>query len=48
VRERCAAQVRALPEAVRRLNGAAAYPVRFSDRLGALQRAVEEDVRRNA
>ncbi len=48
VRDRCAAGVAALPDDVRRLKGAAAYSVRFSDRLGALQRAVEDDVRRNA
>jgi nicotinate phosphoribosyltransferase len=44
VRARCAAQLAALPAGVRRLRGAASYVVRFSDRLVALQRAVERDV----
>jgi nicotinate phosphoribosyltransferase len=46
VRARCAAQLAALPEGVRRLRDPAAYPVRFSERLVALQRAVEAEVRR--
>jgi nicotinate phosphoribosyltransferase len=44
IRARYAAQLAALPAAVRRLHDAAPYAVRFSDRLVALQRAVERDV----
>jgi nicotinate phosphoribosyltransferase len=40
-RRRCAAQVAALPEGVRRLHDAEPYPVRYSERLQALQRDVE-------
>ncbi len=46
VRDYCAAQLAALPDAVRRLHDATNYPVRYSDRLVALQRAVEEQVLR--
>lgn len=42
IRERCAAQLAALPDAVRRLHQAAPYRVGFSERIIALQRAVEE------
>jgi nicotinate phosphoribosyltransferase len=42
VRDRCAAQLAALPDEVRRLTLPAEYPVRFSDRLIALQRTVED------
>jgi nicotinate phosphoribosyltransferase len=45
-RERCAAQVAALPEAVRRIKDPGAYPVRYSDRLVALQRAIKQEVNR--
>ncbi len=45
VRARCAAQLAALPDEVRRLRDPAPYPVRFSERLVALQRAVEAEVR---
>jgi len=41
IRERCAAQIAALPDPVRRLRGAAPYAVRYSDRLIALQRETE-------
>jgi nicotinate phosphoribosyltransferase len=44
IREHCAAQIAALPDAVKRLRGAAPYPVRYSDRLQEEQRAVEADV----
>lgn len=44
VRERCARQVAALPEGVRALAGAARYPVAVSERLIALQRAIEAEV----
>ncbi len=42
MRERCAAQIAALPEDVRRLRSGALYPVRYSERLIALTRAVEQ------
>lgn len=42
VRNRCAAQLAALPNDVRRLTLPARYPVHFSDRLVALQRSVED------
>jgi nicotinate phosphoribosyltransferase len=44
VREHCAAQIAALPAEVRRLKGARQYPVRYSDRLVALQRSLEAKV----
>ncbi len=47
LRDHCAAQVRALRPEVRRLRDPAAYPVRYSDRLVALQRARKEDVTRH-
>lgn len=43
-RARCAAQVAALPDEVRRLRGAAAYQVTYSDRLVAVQRTLEARV----
>ena len=43
-RTRCAAQVAALPEAVRRIKDPGTYPVRYSDRLVALQRALKEEL----
>lgn len=43
VREHCRAQVEALPEDVRRLRAPGPYPVQRSDRLEALQRAIEMD-----
>jgi nicotinate phosphoribosyltransferase len=42
IRAHCAAQLAGLPEAVRRLEGAEAYPVRYSDGLVALQRSLRE------
>jgi nicotinate phosphoribosyltransferase len=39
IRDHCAAQLRALPEGVRRLRGPAPYPVAYSDRLRDLQRS---------
>jgi nicotinate phosphoribosyltransferase len=44
-RERCAADVAALPDDVRRLSGARPYPVAVSARLIELQRALEADTR---
>jgi nicotinate phosphoribosyltransferase len=44
VRDYCAAQLRALPDAVRRLRDAATYPVAYSDRLLALQRTLKAEV----
>ena len=44
IREHCAAQLAALPDVVRHLHQAAAYPVGFSERLIALQRGVERAV----
>jgi nicotinate phosphoribosyltransferase len=41
IREHCAAEVRALPAEVRRLRDPAPYPVRYSDRLVELQRALK-------
>jgi nicotinate phosphoribosyltransferase len=41
IRDRCAAQLAALPEGVRRLRDAEAYPVRYSERLTSLQRSLE-------
>jgi len=45
LRAHCLAQLAALPEDVRRLRGAAAYRVGYSDRLTAHQRALEARVR---
>ena len=44
IRDRCAAQVAALPEGVRRLEGAARYPVDHAERLAAVQRALEAEL----
>ncbi|HEY7675531.1 MAG TPA: nicotinate phosphoribosyltransferase, partial [Candidatus Methylomirabilis sp.] len=44
IRERCAAQVAALPEPVRRLRNAGAYPVLYSERLAELQRSLKARV----
>lgn len=44
IRAHCAAQMAALPEGVRRLRDADAYPVAYSERLVARQRAVEAAV----
>ena len=44
IRDRCAAQVAALPEALRALTGPAVSPVRYSARLVGLQRAVKAAV----
>ena len=44
IRDHCAAQLRALPEAVRRLRDPATYPVAYSDRLLALQRALKAEI----
>ena len=44
IRDYCAAQMAALPEEVRRLRGAAIYPVTYSQRLVALQRSLEAQV----
>ncbi len=44
IRERGAAQVAALPDALRRLAPAGTYPIRYSERLMALQRAVRAQV----
>jgi nicotinate phosphoribosyltransferase len=44
IRDYCAAQVAALPDEVRRLHGAAIYPVTYSQRLVALQRTLEAQV----
>jgi nicotinate phosphoribosyltransferase len=41
IREHCAAEVRALPAEVHRLRDPAPYPVRYSDRLVELQRALK-------
>jgi nicotinate phosphoribosyltransferase len=45
IRERCAAQLAALPDEVRRLSDAGSYSVHYSEPLVALQRAVEAEVR---
>jgi nicotinate phosphoribosyltransferase len=45
IRERCARQVAALPEPVRRLRHAEPNPVRFSERLTSIQKRVEAQVR---
>jgi hypothetical protein len=44
IRDRCAAQLAVLPEPVRRLRNAAAYPVRYSDRVLRLRRSVTAKV----
>jgi nicotinate phosphoribosyltransferase len=44
IRARCAAEVAALPADVRRLRDAGSYPVRYSDRLVATQRALRATV----
>jgi nicotinate phosphoribosyltransferase len=44
IRDHCAAQLRALPEAVRRLNDPATYPVAYSDHLLALQRSLKAEI----
>ena len=44
VRDHCVAQLRALPEAVRRLRDPAAYPVAYSDRLLDLQRSLKAEI----
>jgi len=44
IRDRCAAQVAALPDGVRRLEGAAPYPVGHGARLLAVQRALEAEL----
>ena len=44
IRDHCAAQLCALPEAVRRLRDAAAYPVAYSDRLLDLQRSLKAEI----
>jgi nicotinate phosphoribosyltransferase len=44
IREHCAAQPRALPEAVRRLEDPAKHPVAHSDRLLALQRSLRAEI----
>lgn len=44
VREHCAAEIAALPDAVRRLRGAAVYPVGYSERLLSLQRSLEAEL----
>jgi nicotinate phosphoribosyltransferase len=44
IRDYCTAQVASLPDDVRRLRDATPYPVSYSQRLVALQRAMEADV----
>jgi nicotinate phosphoribosyltransferase len=44
IRDYCAAQLGALPDAVRRLRDPATYPVRYSDRLLDVQRTLKADV----
>jgi nicotinate phosphoribosyltransferase len=44
IRDHCAAQLGALPEAVRRLKDPATYPVAYSDRLLTLQRALKAEI----
>jgi len=44
IRDYCAAQLRALPDAVRRLSDPATYPVAYSDRLIALQRSLKAEI----
>lgn len=43
IRARCAAQIAALPDDVRRLHDARAYPVAYSERLVAAQRGLEAE-----
>jgi nicotinate phosphoribosyltransferase len=43
IRDRCAAQLAALPDPVRRIRDAGVYSVRYSDRLVALQRRTEAE-----
>ena len=45
VRDYCAAQVASLPEDLRGLDGGAAYPVSYSERLVSLQRSLDAQVR---
>ena len=47
IRRRCAAQVAALPDAVVRLREPAVYPVHYSDRLLALQKALKAEIERH-
>lgn len=44
IRDRCSAQLRALPESVRRLRNPGAYPVAYSDRLLDLQRSLKAEI----
>jgi nicotinate phosphoribosyltransferase len=44
IRERCAAEVAALPDPVLRLREPAGFPVRYSERLVAVQRALRAEV----
>jgi nicotinate phosphoribosyltransferase len=44
IRDRCAAQIRALPESARRLRDPGAYPVVYSDRLLDLQRSLKAEI----
>jgi nicotinate phosphoribosyltransferase len=44
IRERCAAEIASLPEEVRRLTGAGAYPVQYSEALVGLQRRLKAEV----
>jgi nicotinate phosphoribosyltransferase len=44
IRDYCAAQLRALPDTVRRLKDPATYPVAYSDRLLALQRSLKAEI----
>lgn len=44
IRDYCAAQIASLPPDIRRLRGAEKYPVRYSDRLVALQRSLEAEL----
>jgi nicotinate phosphoribosyltransferase len=47
IRRRCAAQVATLPDAVLRLREPASYPVQYSDRLQAVQRAIKAEIERH-
>ncbi|MBI4588670.1 MAG: nicotinate phosphoribosyltransferase [Candidatus Rokubacteria bacterium] len=44
VRDYCLAQIAQLPQEVRRIRNAGTYPVRYSDRLVALQRSLEAEL----
>lgn len=44
IRERCAAQVGALPQGVRRLHDADRYPVTYSEGLVSLQQRIRVEV----